>query len=327
MTSRERVLAALSFSPVDRIPFEVEYGIIEFESDINTPSYAYGKGRSLGTPGVRGAWADSWGCLWEAAEDGVKGEVKKPLLESWDQLSKIYIPYDILEEADLAKVGEECRASDKFNMKMWGIEPFQRMQYLRGTENLLMDIAMEDDKILKLIDKVHHFYKTEVELWANTPVDAIHLEDDWGTQQAMLISPVVWRQLFKPLYKEYCDIAKSHNKLVVMHSDGYILDIIEDLIDIGVHAINPQLNVMPYEALAGAIKGKMSLWGGIDRQWLLPFGSMEDVAADVHRIAKCFCGEGNTGVVGQCFRDKGAKEENLITVYKTWLEITKRDDN
>ena len=324
MTGRKRVKNALTFKQVDNIPLETEYGVTAFESDVLMPRFTYGAGKASGIYGVRGSRTDYWGSVWESGEDGVKGEVKVPLINSLERkdLDKLYIPMDVLEEADLSLVSHDCETSGKFTMKMWGIEPFQRMQYLRGTEELLMDIALEDDNLIALRDKVHAFYKAEVELWAGTNVDAIHLEDDWGTQQTMLISPSVWRQLFKPLYKEYCDIAKKHGKLVVMHSDGNIMDIIPDLIEIGIGAINPQLNVMDYEKLSGLMNGKMALWGGIDRQWLLPFGTEEDIKKEVTRIAGYFCSPGNSGVVGQCFRDKGAKEKNLLAVYGAWRDIT-----
>jgi len=322
MNSRERVRAALTFAPVDRIPLEVDSAFsAEFDSDVTMPAYRYGNGKASGLYGVKGTRTDYWGSVWESAEDGVKGEVKQPLLESWEQLDSMYIPYDVLEQADLSAVDDACVASGKFCMKMWGIEPFQRMQYLRGTEELFIDLALEDGHMLRLLDKVHRFYKAEVELWAGTAVDAIHLEDDWGAQNAMLISPKTWRELFKPLYKEYCDIAKRRGKLVVMHSDGYIMDIIPDLIEIGVNAINPQLNVMDYEKLSGLMRGKMALWGGIDRQWLLPFGTEAQAESEVRRIAAHFCGDGNTGVVGQCFGDKGAKPENIRAVCNAWKNI------
>ena len=319
MNSRDRVRAALAFGAVDRVPLEVEPAFsAEYESDVLVPRYLYGSGKACGAYGVRGVRTDYWGSLWESGEDGVKGEVKQPLLENWGQLDSLYVPYDVLEQADLSAVDGDCAASGKFTMKMWGIEPFQRMQYLRGTEDLFADIALEDGHVVRLMETVHAFYKTEVELWAGTAVDAIHLEDDWGAQNAMLISPRTWRELFKPLYKEYCDIARRSGKMVIMHSDGYIMDIIPDLIEIGVTAINPQLNVMPYEELAGLMRGKMALWGGIDRQWLLPFGTAADAAAEVRRIAGHFCGEGYTGIVGQTYFDKGAKPGNVRAVYEAW---------
>jgi len=319
MTSRERVKAALTFQPVDVIPLETEWGITDFESDVLFPTFTYGRGKSGGVQSKKGHWFDHWGCKWECGEDGVKGEVKEAMIA--ELTDDFYIPHEVLEQADMSKLADEYQASNKFTMKMWGIEPFQRMQYLRGTEELFMDIAMEDDDLLRFIEKVHGFFKAEVQLWAESPCDGIHLEDDWGTQTNMLISPNTWRQLFKPLYKEYCDIAHKHNKLVVMHSDGNILDIIPDLIEIGVNAINPQLNVMPYEQLASLMKGKAALWGGIDRQWLLPFGTTTDVEKDIQNLTAHFVDDNKAGVVGQCFRDKGAKEENILEVYRSWRKV------
>ena len=322
MNSRQRVKAALSFKPVDKIPMEIEPDFLpEFDSDILMPSYNYGNGKTSGVQGIKGTRTDYWGSEWISGEDGVKGEVKNPIIKSRKDLDSLYIPYDVLEQADLSTVDEQCAASQKFTMKMWGIEPFQRMQYLRGSEELFIDIALEDTGLLRLMEMVHGFYKTEVELWATTAVDAIHLEDDWGAQNSMLISPKIWRELFKPLYKEYCDIAKANGKLVVMHSDGYIMDIIPDLIEIGVNAINPQLNIMPYDELSKLMRGKIALWGGIDRQWLLPFGSTRDAQLEVHKIAGYFCGAGNTGVVGQSFKDKDARPDNLRAIYNTWKAL------
>ena len=116
MTSRERVINAITFQPVDKIPLDVEYGITEYENDILTPRYSYGSGKTSGEYGVKGRRTDYWGSEWESAEDGVKGEVKRPLLESLkqNQLNKLYIPYDVLDQADLSKVIEDYEASYKF---------------------------------------------------------------------------------------------------------------------------------------------------------------------------------------------------------------------
>ncbi|MCL2461196.1 MAG: methyltransferase, partial [Defluviitaleaceae bacterium] len=192
------------------------------------------------------------------------------------------------------------------------------MQYLRGTENLFVDLASGSADVFKLRDMIHEFYLREVEMWADTDVDGIHIEDDWGTQLSLLISPGMWREYFKPLYKDYCGIAHRKGKFVVMHSDGQISDILPDLIEIGVNAVNVQLDCMDVERLASLYHGRLAFWGGFDRQYLLPFGSEAEVRNEVRRIGGAFFRYGYTGVVGQCFRDKGAKEENIRAVYDEW---------
>lgn len=320
MTSRERVKKALNFKEFDKVPLEgsLSEGV---DTDAKCPEYKYGKGRSNGTRGKKGSCIDMWGCVWEAGEDGVTGEVKQPLLNEWSKLDSFVPPWDALKEADLSTVNKQCQQTDKFIYHAWGTDPFQRMQYLRGTENLFMDLAYGDLEVYKLRDMIHEFHMKEVEMWANTDVDGIHIEDDWGTQLSMLISPKLWREFFKPLYKDYCDLAHSKGKYVIMHSDGNISEIIPDLIEIGVNAINAQLDCMNVEKLAELYHGKIAFWGGFDRQYLLPFGTTFEVRNEVQRIARAFFKYKRTGIVGQCFKDKGHKDENIAAVYDEWRKL------
>ena len=315
MTSRELVKRSLNFEMVVRTPLEVLPGVEGFVSDVVYPDYKYGKGKSSGISGKKGAYTDSWGCVFECAEDGVKGEVKQSLLADWSALDGFCPPWDVLNDADLSMVNRQCEKSDKFMIHTWGIEPFQRMQYLRGTERLFMDLAYGDRAVFKLRDMVHEYYLKEVEMWAATDVDGIHLEDDWGTQIALLISPNLWREFFKPIYKDYCDIAHSRGKYVLMHSDGNIADIIPDMIEIGIHAINAQLDCMDVEKLAELYHGKIAFWGGFGRQYFLPFGTTDEVRSEARRIINAFYQYGKTGIIGHCCRDKGHKEENIAAFY------------
>jgi uroporphyrinogen-III decarboxylase len=161
----------------------------------------------------------------------------------------------------------------------------------------------------------------QMQMWAKTDVDAVHIVDDWGSQQALLISPDLWRAFFKPLYKDYCDVAHSHGKSVLMHSDGYIADIIPDLIEIGVNAVNAQLFCMPIEELADKFSGRICFWGEVDRQRLLTFATPQEVREGVRRVAGAFLKKKRTGVVGQCFWGKGHRIENCEAVYDEWSKL------
>lgn len=320
MKSRKIKKLPSIFEEFDRVPVE---GIpsLGIATDIEQPLYTYGKGKARGTEGKKGSWVDMWGCVWEVGEDGVKGEVKQYLLSDWSKLNTFSAPWECLKEADLSLVNKQCEQSDKFVYHAWGTDPFQRMQFLRGTENLFMDLACGDLEVLKLRDMVHEFFMKEVEMWSNTNVDAIHLEDDWGTQTSLLISPKLWREFFKPLYRDYCNLAHSKGKYVIMHSDGNISKIIPDLIEIGVNAINAQIDCMNVEMLAELYHGKITFFGGFDRQHLLPFGTTDEVRSEVQRIAKAFFKYKRTGVIGQCYIDKGHKVENVTAVYDEWSKI------
>lgn len=316
MTSRERVVRALTFQPVDRIPTE--------RDDVSGPRYTYGPGRTLGQWYSKGRYVDAWGCVWEAAEDGVAGEVKEaPLRGGWSALTHFQPPWDVLAQADLSLVNPDCAASDKFMVPMWAPmpNPFERMQHLRGSEQLFLDLAYGEPELYRLRDMVHDYYLRQLRLWVATDIDGVHIADDWGSQTALLISPALWRAFFKPLYRDYCELAHAHGKYVVMHSDGYTASIIPDLIEIGIHALNLQLFCMDLEDLADRYAGKVAFWGEVDRQRLLTQGTTDEVRAAVRRLARAFLARGRTGVVGQCFWGKDHRPENMDAVYDEWQKV------
>jgi hypothetical protein len=171
-----------------------------------------------------------------------------------------------------------------------------------------------------LRDILHEFFLKELALWGETEVDGILFMDDWGSQQNLLISPGMWRSFFKPLYQEYCDLIHSKNKYVFFHSDGNIEQIYSDLIEIGVDALNSQLFCMNIEELGRQYKGKITFFGELDRQYILPFGKRDDIRNAVQRVKNAlWMAEG--GLIAQC--EFGLKDptENIRAVFETWEAI------
>jgi uroporphyrinogen decarboxylase len=150
----------------------------------------------------------------------------------------------------------------------------------------------------------------------NTDIDAITWNDDWGAQRAMLISPMLWRQIFKPIYRDYINLAHSRGKYAFMHSDGYIADIIPDLIELGLDALNSQLFCMDIEDLGRRFGGKLTFWGEIDRQHLLPYATTRKIDEAVQRVRSALYHNG--GVIAQCEFGAGARPENVCQVFKSW---------
>lgn len=327
ITSRDLVKKALRFEELERIPremyFDDAYLAKYYPSDVASPVYTYKSDRKTGTINAKGFWTDEWGCVWEAAEEGVKGEVKISPLSDWSKLDTFHPPWEVLKNADFSMVNKSCEETDKFMIGFWetAASPFQRMQFLRGTENLLMDLAYGDAEVYRLRDMVHDYFLKQVEMWSKTDVDGIHIEDDWGTQTALLISPKLWREFYKPLYKDYCDMAHKYGKYILMHSDGYIMDIIDDLIEVGVDAVNSQLFCMDMDEIERRFAGRICFWGEIDRQHLLPFGSEEEVRAGVRRVANTLMKNRKTGVVAQSFWGKDIPMANIRAVYDEWSKM------
>jgi uroporphyrinogen decarboxylase len=333
MNSRERVIKTLKFEEVDRIPRnlwalpditmfrrnEFDEVIGKYPGDFGGPDYSYGKGkRCKGDYALIGQYTDAWGCEWHVGEPGVVGEVKKYPLADWSALDNYELPWELLNEADLSRVNNSCRLSDKFILAGTETRPFERMQFLRGTENLFMDLAYGEKEVYKLRDMLHGFFTKEMKMWANTDVDGVSFMDDWGTQKTLLISPDLWREFYKPLYKDYCDILHSKGKYVFFHSDGNIESIYPDLIEIGVDAVNSQLFCMDIEQLGDKYAGKITFWGEIDRQHILPFGSTDDVRNAVKRVAKSMLRGKRTGVIAECEWGKNNPIENIMAVFDEW---------
>ncbi len=342
MTGRERVRRALRREKPDRAPRELwalpgismfrqdemDTLLAKYPSDIigpevttgTGPDVRYGTGyKTRGTPAMIGTYVDEWGCPFTVAEHGVIGEVKQPPLEDWSKLDELTPPDEILVMADLSTVDKNCAETDLYVKAGTTVRPFERMQFLRGSENLYMDLAWGVPEVIKLRDLVHEFFVRELELWAGTDVDAISFMDDWGSQEQLLISPKMWREIFKPLYKEYVDLIHSSGKDVFFHSDGHIFDIYPDLIEIGVDAVNSQLFCMDIEEIGRRFKGQITFWGEIDRQWTLPFGTTDDVRAAVRRV-RAALDDGQGGVIAQCEWGLDVSQENMEAVYETWLE-------
>ncbi len=272
-----------------------------------------------GDPYAIGTYTDEWGCVFENKFEGIIGEVKNAQIVSdeWEEAADVKVPEALLD-LDVDAINEFCRNTEQFVVAGSSVRIFERLQFLAGTEKTLMDLYMEPDGMEPAIQKVHEFFCKELEAWAKTDVDALFIQDDWGTQISLLISPDLWREVFKPLYADYAAIAKKYGKKIFMHSDGYILDIIPDLIELGIDALNSQIFCMGLEKLE-QFRGKITFWGEIDRQKILPFGTKEDVDQAVKSVKEHLWDRG--GCIAQCDFGVGVKPENIFQVFKTWEEI------
>ncbi|MBT3273717.1 MAG: methyltransferase [Spirochaetales bacterium] len=333
MTSRERVLRCLEYDLKGRVPRDIwalpwaelyhpeklKRIRADFPSDFaSSPGFYKTEPQTVGDAYALGEFIDEWNCTWVNMQAGLVGEIKDPLIKSVDDLSSLILPVELLS-VDKEKVNSFCRETDSFVTQGTCARPFERLQFLRKTENLYIDLAEGTDNLKNLIDEVHGFYLKEMEVWADTDVDALFFMDDWGAQQSLLISPVMWRDLFKPLYRDYIDLAHSKGKKIFMHSDGYIADILPDLIELGLDAVNSQIFCMGLENLE-QYRGQICFWGEIDRQHLLPNGSTQDIKNAVKGVYEHLSKSG--GVIAQCEFGAGANPDNVYSVFQTWDELT-----
>ena len=332
VTSRDLVIRTLNHDPIDRVPRDLWSvpGIamdradelaemeVRFPSDIARPDFRYPPGqRAQGRPNHVGQYTDAWGCTWQVIERGHSGEVKNPPLADASKIREYRPPLELLEEACFDKANRSCATTSRFVLAWTETRPFERLQFLRGTEATYVDLANGEKHLRDLLAMLHDFYCREMELWAATDVDGVAFMDDWGSQTTLLISPEMWRELFKPLYRDYCEILHAADKFAFFHCDGFIADIFGDLVDVGIDAINCQLALMNLPRLAAEFRGCVTFWGDIDRQQILPRGTPEDVAREVRRVRKEL-DFGSGGLIAQCEWGLDVPRQNIAAAFESW---------
>ncbi|MFN2117703.1 MAG: uroporphyrinogen decarboxylase family protein [Candidatus Promineifilaceae bacterium] len=161
---------------------------------------------------------------------------------------------------------------------------FETAWALRGYERLLTDLIINPDLAEAILDIPYRYHLTAAKKLTQMGVDMIWTGDDIGAQNAMLISPKMWRKFLKPRMANFISELKAINPQVKVayHSDGLIYPIIPDLIEIGLDVLNPiQPASMDPVRLKQEYGDRLCFWGSIDEQHTLPFGSAADVEAEV----------------------------------------------
>ena len=161
---------------------------------------------------------------------------------------------------------------------------FETAWALRGMDRMMMDFVLNPELTNRILDIPDHYHRTAAKKLTEMGVDMIWIGDDMGGQQAMVISPEMWRTYFKPrMVRLISELKKINPQLkVAYHSDGNIIPIIPDLIEIGLDILNPiQPACMDPATIKKQFGEHLCFWGTIDEQHTLPFGSPEEVCEEV----------------------------------------------
>jgi uroporphyrinogen decarboxylase len=317
MNHRSRVLAALNREVPDRYPMQISF-TPEFAArlredmgiGVGSAHNPHGGGntyeleRALGEDVLLtsvgwansyyqddAAYTDEWGVGWDVQAyqtpfgNGVYTEmVSHPLAD--DQAIDRYEPPDPTRP-ELYSDSEQMIGEFKDEYWIVGVTVttiFETTWALRGLEQLLMDMLVDPVLADLLFDIPYQYHLTAAKKLTELGVDMIWTGDDIGSQHRMMISPDMWRRYLKPRMATFIAELKALNPdiKVAYHSDGNILSVIPELIEIGVDVLNP---IQPASMNPADIKdqfgNRLCFWGTIDEQHTLPFGSPEDVRAEV----------------------------------------------
>ena len=231
---------------------------------------------------------DEWGAVWENIGVCMLGEVKEFPLKSWDDLPGLRIP-DIREERRFGNTrGARQRAGDKFLIGN-GVSLYERVHFIRGLENTWADIYENPEKLRGLIDILVDMNLYILGEYAKEGFDGFIFCDDWGLQNQLMISPEKWRGIWKPRYAKVYGRARELGIRTFLHSCGHIVDILDDLIDIGLDVIQiDQQENMGLELLSKRFAGRVTFFSGVDIQTVLPRNDPVEIRAYCRKMANAF---------------------------------------
>jgi len=185
------------------------------------------------------------------------------------------------------------------------VSVWQHPSFLRGLDQLLVDMAIDPEVANLLLDRFTDFYLGYFDRMltsARGRIDLLRQADDLGTQSSLLFGPEMFRTFVKPRIARFVDLAHSHGVAFMFHSCGAIRPFIDDLIEIGVDVLDPlqaAAEGMEPEGLKADFGDRICLHGGIDTQYLLPQASPSEVAAEVRRRVEIL-GAGGGYVLAPC---------------------------
>jgi len=348
MTSRERVLAAVSHQIPDRIPitFDAEkevYDLLYRHFGLTTKEALFDrlhvdtwmilpgnfmfteeeekKDEKTAVWGYKTRVAHySGGTYDELCHSPLAGrhDLKDIDAHAWpsdDALDFSHFTEEATNHADRAVIG----------VFTWGA--YFVASFLRGMEDLMMDFAMRPDYAHHLIGRVTERLLTYLDRMLTEHgegIDIVYMADDYCSQQAPLFSPRVFEEFVTPYLARVVDRVHQHDKKFLLHCCGAVRPLLPMIVDAGVDMIEPiqiRAEGMDPEGLKHDFGKDLCFYGGVDLQDILCHGTPDEVAAEVRRLCRIL-GQ-NGGYIlgpGHTYIQIDAPVENILAMYDTAVE-------
>lgn len=307
MNGYERIMTAIKLEKPDKVPiaeFVIDKNVyrhffpnaqsqVELEIAWNLDAVSCGVVFLSQKDFGGGRFIDEWGVTYQRNSEQIAHPVQG-CISSRDDLLHYRAP-DAMHPERLGRLpelvarykGEKAIVFHQRAAFMWSC-------YLMGMDNLLMNFVLEPQLCHDLMDLVLSVNIQIARRAIQAGADIIVLGDDYAHNQGPLMSPALFREFILPRLKQMVDVIHEEGALVVKHTDGNIMKIIDDIVDTGIDGLNP-LEPVPGMDL-GEIKKKygrrVSLWGNIDCGDLLPYGNRQQVIDAVRRCINMAAGDG-----------------------------------
>jgi hypothetical protein len=315
MTQKEIVLRAIERKSPPRLPLYFQNRDFEC-SDIADVGAGPAMGFKPAQPG-----RTEWGYRWHSF-DKTMGQPEDPPLADGSSLDT-YVPPDAHAPGRFEGLKEKTdKEKNRFIRFGIGISGFNQATFLRGFENYLEDLYTEPERAEKVLDIVFKFENGLIEQACRYPIDCVSFGDDWGTQRGLMISPDLWRKMFKPRYAEQFARVRRSGKKVWMHSCGDIRDIIGDFIEIGVDVLELlQPDIFGVEWLARNYGEKICFCCSVDHQRRAISGTRDEIF-DYVKLLNDNLGRFKGGFIGyiEDYACLGMSEQNYQWIKQAFRE-------
>lgn len=307
---------------------EVEEAVLR-RFDVDTRAVLAGSpDRRLGRDIDDESYQDEWGVIfrrppgsywYDPVHNPLAGEISLGTIANYPYPD----PHDPGQVRGILPRIEELRRTTDCALVLYLPSAFiHKTQYLRGFEDWFVDVARDRALIAALFDAVLEQSMAlagDILAVAGHLVDVVNTSDDIGGQHGLLISPDAYRELIKPRQRAYFEFIRARTTApILFHSCGSVADIIDDLIEIGVEAINPvqtRAQGMQAERLAHDFGDRICFWGGVDSQQTLPFGTPEEVQAEVTRCVRSLGRRGGYVLAAVHNIQPEVPPENIIAMF------------
>jgi len=213
----------------------------------------------------------------------------------------------------------------------WLLFPLERAFAMQGMDVFLLNLALNPDLAVALLEKTAALCKSLMGVFLDElgdMVDIIKIGDDLGTQESLLMSPKMYRELLKPIHADYIQFIKDRtNAKVFFHTDGDVFPLIDDFIEMGVDILNPIQTSAGKMADLTALKKQFGnniiFCGGLDTHRVLPSGTTAEVREDVKRVIQMLGGGGGYMVSSVHTIMNDVPPENVLAVVDAVEEFGK----
>jgi uroporphyrinogen decarboxylase len=241
-------------------------------------------------------YTDRYGSIWQCDRRPahlIKPALSEPSLDGYSLPDVGDVFTHGWEQPALTMISDD--QGQHFTTAGFGFGLFERTWTLRGFNEALMDAAAEPGFYQELVGAIAEHQLGLIDRLVILPVDAIMFSDDWGYQQGVLLGSERWRRFIKPQLARQYERVHSAGKVTISHCCGSIVEIIPDLIEIGLdvlESVQPEARGMDPYALKRRFGKDITFWGGLGSQSTIPFGTTAEIVSEIAHLCATMGQEG-----------------------------------